>query len=327
MVYENGQTNLRITKDNDKEIITNVVNLFLEEKNMEEISEITGVSVEIIDIILRKRDWVVKVSSEEKWEKIKILLKQQSAKEKEKEYERLMDNIIALILNSLYTYEQIAEYSFITSAQLSDMLNNTEYIEKYYGKHILDKINETLQKRRNLPQERIDGSVIVLRAPEYRMIVKSDVIAVDSYTLNLINKVLLFLDYEGNTEQVAMNSEYAIKDIVASLNDVRLKDLLFEHVYEKVQNLLEIDSILTQNRIQERNKLIKTVIEIVLYEDGDLDKIEEDLKYPEHVIRRILSHPYVSIYCCKNNIEIPVLKRENEGQISEIKDNSYQKTL
>lgn len=225
---------------------------------------------------------------------------------REQEYEQLMSNILFLMIHSLYNYNEICEQLHIYNDKFKSMIDNAAYIKEHFGIQMLEKLENSREIRRNLVSDRSSGPSTneIVKDPKYRQLIKPNVIKVSKYEHELIKRVSVFLENDGNSTKAAINSEYKLNELLTSLNDEKLKNLLLENVYNKLHEFLEIDSILTQNRISECKNLIKTVILATYEEKGNLKRIEEKTGYSEIVIRRILEHPYFHIIC--NNLDINI---------------------
>ena len=298
---------INIESKKDKLLLEEIVKLFLAGKNYDEIAQETNQNVTFIEWILNYKRVIVTQFSDEYWGKISVrrreLQKIEEKRKKEIEYEQIMTNIIYYMLNSLYNYEEIGQRVFVRKDQVCSMLSNKEYIKGKYGENMLKRIDESLEKRKVCRGTHRDNDLIIVKDPKYRSLIYPNIITVSSYQYSLIEKVALFFEYNGNSCMMAMNSNYCLNSISNSLNNPCLKDILLECVYKKLQTLLEIDSILTQNRIKECKKLIEKVISITYYVAGDTEKLEENVGYPIEVIKRILNHPLVPIVCRELGIE------------------------
>ena len=308
-----------IKNKNDKLLVEQIIDLFLNDSSYEEIEQKTNQNIDFIKWILKYKKMIITNFGEDIWKSIQIKIKEISVREKEAEkmaqYEHTMDNVIYYMLNSLYNYDEMVEKVFVNKKNFQDMVSNFDYIESRYGSNILKRLKEAIEIRKVIPRSHKDD-VILVKDPKYRRIVFPNVITVSSYQYSLIEKVYLFFEYHGNTQKMAMNSEYCLNTIVASLNDICLKDILLEPVYKKLQTLLEIDSILTQNRLTERNVLVKNVVSIVYSVNGDAESIIEILGYPIEIVKRILDDPYTSIICQNLGIDKTCIEiKENDNLI------------
>ena len=204
---------------------------------------------------------------------------------------------------------------FMSKKNIQEMALNFPYIESKYGKKVLKKLKKAIEIRKTLHYSHRD--TVIVKDPKYRSIVCSNVINVPSYQYSLIEKVALFFEYNGDTQKMALNSEYSLNAIVASLNDGCLEDILIESVYKKLKKLLELDSILTQNKLIERNELIKKVVLVSYGVNGDSESLTEILGYPIGAIERILSNPYVSFVCDSLKIDNSVIEIKYNDNVLE----------
>lgn len=298
---------INIENEKDKLLIEEIVKLFLAGKNYEEIAQKINQEIMFVEWILNYKRMIINHFSEECWEKISIrkceLKKIEKEKRKEIENEQIVSNVIYYMLNSLYNYEEIAQRIFVRKDQITSALANKEYIKEKYGENILKRIEQSIELRKICQGPHLSDDLIIVKDPKHRSLIYSDIVTVTSYQYSLIEVAASFFEYNGNSEELVMNSEYHINSIYSYLNTPYLKDLLLECVYEKLQMLLEIDSILTQNRIKECKELIKKVVSITYYVAGDTEKLEESIGYPIEVIKRILNHPLVPIICKELGID------------------------
>jgi len=308
MFYGNNKTNLNISREEDKKLIMNIISTFLETHDVIDVATKNKVTERLVTIILNNRKLILRLYDQEIWKRI-VKIKEENEKIlQEQEYEQLMNNILIFMITSLYNYDEICEKLYIIRDTLTDMINNEEYIKNHFGIHMLEKLKKAREIRRNLANDNILSSSTneIVKDPKYRQIVKPNVIKVSKYEHQLIKKVAVFLEYDGDSKNAAINSSYPLNEIITSLADPKLKGLLLEDVYEEVQELLEIESILTQNRMVECKALIGNVVLSVHREKGNINRIKRNIGYSEAVIRRILEHPYVSIICNSLDINVSV---------------------
>lgn len=306
MVYKNQQTGLTASKESDKNLIINVITTFLETHDEIKTAEKTGVDEGVVKILLSNRNKVLRLFDKQVWDSIVKIRKANEEKLQEQEYEQLTTNVLFLMINSLYNTNEICEKLHIHYNKFMSIINNEEYIEKNFGIQMLDKLRQSRELRDNLVSDHNISSSTneIVKTPECRQIIKPNIIKVGKYEHQLIKKAALFLEYNGDSKEAAINSSYSLNEIITSIKDIRLKDLLLENVYEHTQKLLEIDSILTQNRISECKKLVKSVIVATHEAKGNLYTIIKKTGYSEEIIRRVLKHPCVGIIC--NSLDISV---------------------
>lgn len=306
---------LKISNSKDKILIKEVISKYLEIKNINEVARVTNISRSTIQEIFRHKSWVRKLFNEETLEIVTQLLEEEEEKlrrEQEeisaKEYEKLMANILDNMIHSLYNYDEMCENLHICIKTLKDMIDNEKYIKEHFGEQMLQELKLSKDRRNNLPYccKRGNNTCEIVKDPKCRQIIKPDIIKTSKYEYELIKKAVLFLEHSGDSKKVVNSSGCPLNEIITSLADPKLKELLLEDVYEEVQELLEIESILTQNRMIERKVLIGNVVLSVHRERGNINRIKTNLGYTEDVIRRILEHPYVSIICNSLNINVSV---------------------
>lgn len=311
----------RVNTEMDKLLVGTIIERFLDGKSYDEIAFSLNKDVNFIKWILKYKKMIIDNFGENVWEKVNKknnkILKDEKAAKKAAEYEQMMDNVIYYMINSLYNYDELSVKLFMSKRNIQEMALNFRYIESKYGKKVLKKLKKAIEIRKTLHYSHRD--TVIVKDPKYRSIVCSNVINVPSYQYSLIEKVALFFEYNGDTQKMALNSEYSLNTIVASLNDSCLEDLLIESVYEKLKKLLELDSILTQNKLIERNELIKKVVVVSYGVNGDSESLTEILGYPIGAIERILSNPYVSFVCDslkidKSSVEIKYNDNQLENQ-------------
>lgn len=309
----------RVNTEMDKLLVGNIIECFLDGKSYDEIGRYLNRDAEFIKWILKYKKMIIDNFGENVWEKVNKknnnLLKREKEARKAAEYEQTMDNVIYYMINSLYNYDELAEKLFMSKKNIQEMALNFQYIESKYGKKILKKLKKAIEIRKTLHYSHRDK--VIVKDPKYRNIVCSNVINVSSYQYSLIEKVALFFEFNGDTQKMALNSEYSLNSIVASLNDISLSDILISSAYERLKKLLELDSILTQNKLTERNELIKKVVTVSYGVNGDAESLTEILGYPIGAIERILSNPYVSIVCKSLKIDKYSIEIKYNDSLSE----------
>lgn len=313
---------INVENERDKLLADEIINMFLNGNSYDEIAKVTNQNVEFVEWILKYRKMIVKTFGDNIWNSISIKKREMQQIErdrrKELEYEQTMDNVIYYMTNSLYNYDEMSEKTFINKKILQDMISNFDYIESKYGKNMVERLKKAIEMRKRIHTVRREDAIIV-KDPKYRSIIYPDIITVSSYQYSLIQKVAMFFECNGDTQRMAMNSEYCLNAIVTSLNESCLKDILLESVYQKLQTLLEVDSILTHNRVAECKMLVKNVVSIAYTVHGDAESLTEILGYPIGVIERILSHPSVPVLCQElgiNTLSIQLNESEKGNQLN-----------
>lgn len=222
---------------------------------------------------------------------------------KESEHRNLVSKVLYYLYHSYYTYEEIGAQLFITDNKVKKIISDTDYIAKEFGENEVIRLKQQLQKRTSiLGKCRLGADRVIVKKPEYRNIVKEDIITVTTHQYALIEQVACFFEYDGNSEKVALSTHYSLNSLVTSLQEKDVKELLSTKAYEKLQLLLNIDQILTQNRLYERKQLIETVVRVVDRNCGYINLVTEELEYPLAVIKRILENPVTKIVCKQLNI-------------------------
>ena len=299
--------NMQINSEKDKMLAQTIIDLFLGNKSYDEIALETNESVEFVKLLLNYRKMIVSIFGDDVWESVTVrkreIEKIQKEKRKEIEYKQTMSNILYYMTNSLYNVDEIAERVFVSNPIVTKMLADIDYIKEKFGEQMVENLKKSIDIRKKYRKSVKDGHVFV-KNPKYRSLIYPDIIMVTNYQYSLIEKVFLFFEYDGDTQKIAMNSKITLNTIVASLNDSCLKDILLESVYNKLQTLLEVDSILTQNRLEERKQLVKNVVSVVYAVQGDIESLTEIIGYPIKTIERILNHPFTSIACKEMGIDV-----------------------
>lgn len=312
---------IEINSEKDKALAQTIIDLFLNNKSYDEIAAITNQNVEFVKLLLDYKKMIVSNFDDHIWDLIttrkREIKKMEKEEAKEVEYEQTMSNILYYMLNSLYNTDEIAEMVFTTNTKVIKMLGDTDYIEQKYGKQMIESLKKSIDIRKKHIKN-VKKNFVIVKAPEYRSIIDPDIIKVTRYQHSLIEKVVLFFEYNGDTQAMAMNSKYLAHEIISSLHDSCLKDILLESVYEQLQVLLEVDSVLTQNRLVERKSLIKDVILAIYAVGGDVDILTQMLGYPIGVIERILNHSFTPMVCREIGIDITSIQlKKNEDNPKE----------
>ena len=299
--------NIQINSEKDKILAQKIIDLFLDNKNYDEIALQINENVEFVKMLLNYRKMIVLNFGDNVWEAITerkcVLEKIEKENRKEMEYEQTMSKILYYMLNSLYNTDEIAQMVFISNPTLIKMLADIDYIEEKFGKQMVENLKKWTDIRKKYTK-RIKNGFSLVKDPKYRNLIYSDIITVTDYEYSLIEKVSLFFEYKGDAQAMAVNTQFSLNTIITSLNDICLKDILLESVYKKLRTLLEVDSILTQNRLVERKQLIKNVISIMYTLRGDIESVTEILGYPSGVVERIIKHPATPIICKELGIDI-----------------------
>ena len=297
-------------KDNvnieNQELIQAIVKLFIHNDNYEEIARKTGESVEFIKKVLDDKDQILDCFDRDIWKLITIRRQELQPIEKENRkaqaYKQTMTDLIYYMLNSLYNYREIADRIYVSLFIMQSMISNEDYIRHEYGDSVWDSLQNSIKIRNRLPVNR--KNMFIVKDPKYRCLIYPDIFNVTNYQFSLLQKVAYFFQYNGDMKRMAKDYGYHINELVASLHDDCLKDMLKPDVYEKLKSLLNVESILIQNRIEDCRKLITSVIGAVYNIPNDIEKLEEVTGYSIAVIQRILNHSMVPIVC--KNLGIPI---------------------
>lgn len=310
---------IKITNEEDKILIKKAIAAYIELKSSDAVVQAINIELDLVQTIVENKLWVTKLFGSTTWDEVDKIRRQEKAELKDREYEELMSNILFYMINSLYNYNEICEKNYITDNIFKSMIDNEKYIEEHFGIQMLQKLRESREIRKCLPIDKRDikSSRQIVKDPNHRKLIKSNIIVVSNYEFELIKKVSIFFDNGGNTEKASNNSEYSIKDLYTSLCDDKLKNILKESVYEQLEVLREVDSILTQNRMTERKELIRTIILAIHSTNGDLTAIERKTGYSKMIIERVIQHPYVSIVCNSLNIEVSLDMLHYEDEYNE----------
>lgn len=300
----------------DRELLQVIVKLFINHTDYDTIAKKTGESVEFIKKVLDDKDKILDCFDKDIWKLITIRRQElqpvEKAREKMRAYKQTMLNLIYYMSNSLYNYEEIAKRIFVGEKMIPDMLANEDYIRTEFGDGVVDLLQKSIEIRKTLPINRKD--MFIVRDPEYRCLIYPDVFNVTNYQFSLLQKVAYFFQYNGDMKRIAKDHGYHINELVASLNDDCLKDILLPNVYEKLKSLLNIESILTQNRIGDCRELITSVVQDVYRFPNDIEKLQEVVGYPIAVIQRILKHSMVPIVCKGLGIPMESIQLNESGE-------------
>ena len=211
--------------------------------------------------------------------------------------EKLFEMVIYYYINSYYNYDEIALMLCIEKKTISKMVNDEEYISNYYGDEFLKEINDKRNIRQKIQKnDSYKFKSYLIKSIEHRSIVKEDFYFTEKGSiLKLLDNVILFFQYQGNSIKMEKETKLFRNDIQFSLSAPELKDILKEDVYEKLEILLEYDKILTQNRLRERKELAEIMItdmkRLLLNKDEPWQPT-----IPINIIYRLLTEdPYVKI--------------------------------
>lgn len=307
----------------DKQLAENIITLFLSHENLDTIAKKVNQNVEFVTLILNYKKMIVKCFGEQTWNEVEIrkaeIVREEKEAQKEAQYEQLMKNIIFYMLNSLYTYGEIAQHVFANKKIVQEMISNTDYISKKFGKKIVSELKKMIEVRKNLLSRIKNYETVVVKDPKYRKLVNPNILVVSNYEYSLIEKVCCFFENDGSTEKMVQNNTlYHLNDIMISLKDNKLKNLLLPNVYERLKTLLEVDIILTQNRLADCYSLIKEVLLKTYEENGNAEIVQDTLNLPICMIERILNHPYTQLVCKNLQIspsDVKLKKLDEKSQI------------
>lgn len=315
--------NIQVNSEKDKILAQKIIDLFLDNQNYDEIARQINENVEFVKMLLNYRKMIISNFDDNVWKAITerkcVLEKIEKEKRKEMEYEQTMSKILYYMTNSLYSIDEIAQLIFISSNKILKMIADTNYIEEKFGKQMVENLKKWTDIRKKYTKS-IKNGLSLVKNPKYRNLIYSDIITVTDYEYSLIEKVYLFFEYNGDAQAMAINTQFSLNTIIASLNDTCLKDILLESVYKKLRMLLEVDSILTQNRLVERKLLIENVISIMYALQGDIESVIEMLEYPSGVVERIINHPITPMICKELGIDIESIEwNKNNDEKQKIK--------
>lgn len=307
---------LRLHMKKDKLLVQEIINLFLGEKSIEEIATETQQTIDFVICVLDYQKMIVEHFGEDIWNQIVQRKKKLNQQRKEKEYEQNMENILYYVIHSLYNYMEMQEFVFMNESTICSMLSNTEYIEKKFGKQILEKALQMMELRKKIfviPK----SNKYIVKAPELRKIIQPDVIRVSQYEYSLIEKVSLFFKFGGDSMRMNRETSFSVNDIMLSLRTPNLEKLLTDSAYAYLQTLLNVECILTQNRLDECRTLVTDIVLLSRDEHGIIENILEISEYPKCLIERILNHPYSNVVCNKYGIDRNDIELKNRNTLDE----------
>ncbi len=306
----------------EKTLIKEIVKLFLEGKHYAEISDILNQDIEYVKYILNSQVTLRKIYNTDILEQLKNKNKEEQAlikqKEKEEEYAEIMDKLVYYVSESLYTYIEIGEIIYVERERIRYLVKDVDYIISRYGKETYEKMMKMNEIRKKFPKK-VKYDYAIIKDPRLRKLVRPDLISVKSYQHRLLEKVAAFFENNGHIQMMIQNGNYLLNEVNASLNDPWLKENLLEEYYQKLQTLLRVDEILTQNKIEERKIFLGNVLSVVIEEQGDIVRLEERLKYPRGVIERILNDSFIPVFCKTNNISLESIKLVTNEETEKIK--------
>lgn len=312
--------NKNIEKEKDIILLEQIVNLYLEGNTYQEISNILDKEVVYVEALLNYKSLIAKNLGDSVWNDVKKkneeFLKQEELKKKEIEYKETMYNVIYYVINSLYKIGEIERILLIGSSKVRKMLDNVEFILNEYGEDVLLMIDEKLEIRKTKNKRPTKKNDIVIADPKYRKIVREDAIFTSKYEYSILEKVLLFLQYNGNISKIANDTRYTWNEIYTSLNDSCLINILKDDIYKEVQTLLEVENLLSQNKMSDRKVFLVNIIKL-LSEEKDIKKLEEMIGYKHKTIKRILQEPMVPLLCEQLGINMKEIEFINVSHNSE----------
>lgn len=312
--------NKNIEKEKDIILLERIVNLYLEGNTYQEISNILDKETVYVEAVLNYKSLIAKNLGDSIWNDVKKkneeFLKQEEMKKKEIEYKETMYNVIYYVINSLYKIGEIESILLMSSSKVRKMLDDVNFILNEYGEDVLLMIDKKLEIRKTKNKRPTKKNDIVIADPKYRKIVREDAIFTSKYEYSILEKVLLFLQYNGNISKIANETKYTWNEIYTSLNDSCIINILKDDVYKEVQTLLEVENLLSQNKMSERKVFLINIIKL-LSEEKDIKKLEEKIGYKHRTIKRILQEPIIPLLCEQLGISMKEIEFINVNHNSE----------
>lgn len=204
-----------------------------------------------------------------------------------------IENIINVYLDGIYTYSNIIEIFNLSEGIPSNILNNQELIETYFGEQIFSKIKDKTRIVHNLNSS--SNGKELIRNHEVRRIINEDVLYVDKQVKKSLEMVMLFIKYEGNLDILYKNTKVNKNEILNMLHNSSLESLLLPEIISYFKRTLEIETCLFRRDCHSIDKTIERIVymkKVLRYKEETISKI---FGLSVNQINRILVDTYTTI--------------------------------
>lgn len=237
--------------------------------------------------------------------KNKVDILKQSKKENIKNLEvSLFKNIIDDIFNTRHKVSDICSNNYIDRKKFNKLMADDEFIKQSIGFELRDKailrIQETAKIRKSLPSNK------VLIEDRYKIfIAKEGLYYIDYIDDKKLTYAAEYICSGANVEMIEKKFDVNISNILFSLSDLRLRDILKPNIYNSLVRCIEIEKCLMSSNIELKMQILTSVINILKQNDYDIDLASNIFGVPKYLFERLI----------KNVLALPYFDEDIENKI------------
>ena len=202
--------------------------------------------------------------------------------------------ILKDILETRFAFDEICRRNYMTDSTFKKILKEEKFLVEHFGEDIINKIkfriSETSIIRMSTPRDKK-----VIEEAWNLKIVKDKIHNLGTYEYRILNAVSNYLMSEANINFVSEKFNMPEQMVYNYLNDPKLKNLLKEEHYEKLQTCLKYETILRESDLNARRDLIKTCLLSLQQNDYEVSKACDELEIPQTLFETILTQDLVAI--------------------------------
>lgn len=218
-------------------------------------------------------------------------------KQREDLENRLFATIIDEIFNSRRTYRDICSDNFMCHKVFEKNLNDAQYMEKRFKKGTFEMVKDRIDKNREI-RLRKPRDLFLIEDRICVKIARDDIYYLNQYDNRKLNFAAYYLGTGANLDLMQKHFESNTQEILSTLANAKLKEILKPEYYESLHQCLIIEELLLGNNLVKKKEMVAEVVNFLQQNNFDIELAIKYYNIPEplfnRIIKEIIKLPYAS---------------------------------
>ena len=223
-------------------------------------------------------------------------------REKETEKHNIVKGIITDILETRFKLEDVRIRNNITSMTYEKLMKDEAYLIDNFGDDIINKLKFRIEETKIIRMSAPRDKKIIEEAWDLK-VVKDKIHYLDSYEYKLLKVVSNYLMNDSDINLTSQNLDMPEQMVYNYLVDPKVKDLIKEEYYNKLQTYINYETILREKDLNTKRDLIKQALLALQQSNYNIKETCENSGIQYGLLKRILLEDLMFILLSHDEVE------------------------
>lgn len=224
-------------------------------------------------------------------EKVKV----QEANKSKKDEAELLKSLIADIMETRLSKQEILVRNKISNTPADRLINNEELLDKIYGPGFMQILKNRI-KQRSIERESVPRNMYIVEEREDLKVVKDNIIYLNEFDFKRMKIISSYVNNDFDIDLVSKEKELSHIAIIKVLLLEKNKEILKPYVYEVVQKMAKLDKLLLTGMSVEKQEIVYSVIMCLEQNNYDINLVSQELQLPIAIIKTCLKQSFITIF-------------------------------